>query len=275
MVLASSSYASCLLGNSITMPENCSEFLQMLNGKDDRPSAEYFMALEKGVDISNKDQKIPTYHLRIDGIPKGKHFKIATRNAMGQILVVFEGVHLGNGTIVRKDNKPGTCESLILGGFEQGEPSQILLLDSESKTTNAVFYLPYPNEPTIVDGLKVSMHYVCNKPTAYLFGMENLTPGEAVYITTKSDSDRRDSMFFASESGMATCLVAGNSDEQPNGVGFFEARRKDSKLTIRFPWREELKKLPSSLVIFTVDHSPTVKEIELASKIYLNSKPPR
>jgi hypothetical protein len=270
MTLANYSYASDLL-----MPENCSEFLQRLLGEQDRPAKAYSLTIEKGKDIFNKGWRIPTYHLRADGIPDGRKFQIANRNAMGKVTVVFDGVHLGDGKIIRKRGGMDTCEPIVCGGFERGEPSQFLLLDPKNETTNAAFYLPYPVEPATMDGLKVSMHHVCNDPEAYLFDMENLTPGERVRITSTSDSDSMDSTFIASNSGRATSFVAWVGTETPSGEGSFEVRRASGTLAIKFPWIRESSNLPSPLVIFTIGHAPTAKEIEFATEAYFRpSLPP-
>jgi hypothetical protein len=263
MALASYSYASDLLA-----PENCAEFLQRVVGDLDRPAEAYSLTLKNGKDLFHGGWRIPTYYLRADGIPNGKKFQIANRNAMGKVTVVFEGTHLGDGKIIRKEGSVDTCEPIVCGGFERGEPSQFLLLDPKDKTTNAIFYLPYPVEPAIMNQFKVTMHYVCNDPEAYLFDMENLTPGERVYITSTSDSDSMNSTFIASTSGRATSFVAWVGTESPNGQGSFEVKRASGTLAINFPWRREPSHLPSPLVIFTIGHAPTAEEIQSATEVY-------
>lgn len=269
MTLANYSYASELL-----VPENCSEFLQSVLGGQDRPAKDYSLSIEKGKDIYNKGWRIPTYHLRADGIPNGRKFQIANRNAMGKITVVFEGVHLGDGKIMSKYGGIDTCEPIVCGGFERGEPSQFLLVDLKNETTNATFYLPYPVEPATMGRLKVSMHYVYHDPEAYLFDMENLMPGERVHITSTSDSDSMDSTFIASKSGRATSFVAWVGSETPSGEGSFEVRKASGTLAIKFPWLRESSNLPEPLVIFTIGHAPTAKEIEFATEAYFLPSPP-
>ena len=270
LTLANYSYASDPLDQPLIVPETCSEFLQTVLGRQDRPSKEYSLTIEKGKDIYNKGKRIPTYHLRADGIPNGKKFQIANRNAMGKVTVVFEGVHLGKGQIIRKNHRRETCVPIVCGGFERGEPSQFLLLDPMDETTNAAFYLPYPVEPATMNGLRVTMHYVCNEPTAYLFDMENLHPGESVHITSASDSDSVASIFIASQSGKATCFVAWAGTETPSGEGSFEVRRASGTLAIKFPWLIKSSNLPSPLVVFTIGHEPTAQEIEYAREAYFH-----
>ncbi len=274
MTLASHSYASDSLNPPISTVEDCSGFLQMLHGEEDRPSEACSMTMEQGTDIYNKGRRIPTYHLRVDGIPNGQKFKIANRNALGKVVVVFEGLHLGDGKIIGKYEGIGTCIPITIGGFGKGEPSQFLLLDPKAGTTNAVFYLPYPDEPATMNGLKVNMHYVSNCPPGYLFAIENLTPGERAYITAAGGGVSMDSTFIASESGKVASLVLWPKDEKPTGEGYFELRRASGTLAITFPWVRESANLPDPLVIFTIGHSPTVEEIKVAREAYFNTSLP-
>ncbi len=269
LTLTNYSYASD--PGKALMPESCSEFLQLVLGGKDRPSNEYSLTIKKGKDMYSKGWRIPIYYLRADWIPNGRKFQIANRNAMGKVTVVFEGVHLGDGKIIHKYGGIGTCGPIACGGFEKGEPSQFLLLDPKNETTNAVFYLPYPVEPAIMDGLRVSMHHVSNDPETYLFDMENLNPGERVHVTSTSDSDKMESDFIASTSGKATSLMAWVSTEIPSGEGSFEVSRASSTLAIKFPWKRISSNLPDPLVIFTIGHFPTDEEIEFAKKAYFGS----
>ncbi len=276
MTLASTSYscAADLSNCPMLTPENCAQFLQLLYGENEKPSEKYSLTITKGVDLPSKNGMIPTYFLRADGIPNGRKFKITHRNAVGRTIDVFEGAHLGDGKILRngKGDAPiGTCEPLIIGGFERGEPSQFLFLDLKEETTNAAFYLPYPVEPAFMDEMKVTMHYV--NPLGYLFDIENLMPGEKIYVKAKGELGEGDpgSMnrtFIASKSGKVSSLVLWKDSEIPNGNVSYKVRRGKDKLVIEFPWIRESDHLPAPLVIFTINHSPTVTETQLAKEVY-------
>lgn len=151
---------------------------------------------------------------------------------------------------------------------------KFLLVNPQDETINAIFYLPYPSEPSIVNGVKVTKHFVCCNPKAYLFDMEGFTPGEEVHVTTANDSDSAESGFTVSPSGKATSFVAWLGSDQPSGLGTLTVRRTSGTSEVQFSWNEPLSHLPAPLVVFTVGHSPTIEEIEKARDAYLHPPSP-
>lgn len=276
MTLASASYscASGLSNDPMFIPENSAQFLQLLYGENEKPSEKYSLTITKGADFPSENGMIPTYFLRADGIPKGRKFKITLRKAVGTSIALFEGAHLGDGKILRngkRDTATGTCAPLKIAGFERGEPSQFLFLDLKEKTTNTAFYLPYPVEPAFMDEMKVTMHYV--NPLGYLFDIENLLPREKIHVKAKGELGEGDpgsmnKTFIASKSGKVSSLVLWKDFEIPTGNVSYEVQRGKDKLVIEFPWIRESDHLPAPLVIFTINHSPTAKEIHLAKEAY-------
>lgn len=246
--------------NASDQPQSCSEYLQIIHGKKDVPCDSYAFSLVKGADLHKNGQRIPVFHLRADGIPVGKKFKIASRNARGQTLVVFEGVYFGDGKILPKLGMITNFAPILCGGFERGEPSQLLLLDEEKKTTNAVFYLPYPVEPALRDELKLNMYCADCNPLTYLFDIEGLTPGE----TVQAGNIR----FTAPDSGKAFAAMTWTKKELPKGEATFEVQRANGTLRMTFPWVPKLNNCPAPMIIFTIDRCPTAEEIKKAGEFY-------
>ena len=234
-----------------------------LIGKNDNPSGIYSMSLTKGKEIKTFTKgAIPSYHLQISGLPKGKRFQIANRNAFGTVVTVFEGTYLEDGTIFTED-KVVTCESIVIGGFERGEPSEFLLIDPAAQTTDSVFYLPYPANSVSSDGIVVNRLIISHCPTAYLFGIENLIPGEEIFLRSTSGTKRVVSTLQAPVSGMVSSLTFPETGE-PSGEAVFEIERGGRILRIAYPWVAEFSKinLPFPPVILTIDRPPTDQEEE-------------
>ena len=259
----------------ITM--NCADFLQLMFGGEDKPSQKYVLKIEKGADMDSPRGRIPTYNLRIDGFPKNKDFQIVSRNALGQTCIVMEGSSSDKGLITytspkdRPRKSQATCAPIFAGGFERGEPSQLLLVDLESGTTDAIFYVPYPSEPSRMGNLEVSMYWLGSNPPVHLFDVRNLIPGET-FTTTLSTGNGSGSQKFVTPSGGAVSVFCNwLYPELPPKDASLEIERGGHKLIIQFPWIRKLANLPSPLLILTLDHSTTPREIEYAKICYLGS----
>lgn len=267
-VVASISYATSPLDVRVMLNGNCAKFLQAVHGAKDNPSSEYSLTIEQGTNIT---EKIPTYHLRVNGLPAGRKFKIVNRNALGSELVLFEGVHLGEGKMLLKDEQPTTCRWFVVGGFARGEPSQLLIVDSETNATNSVFYLPYPHEPAVFDDLKISRYLVSSSPMAYFFDMENLISEKMVHLLVKSGETLEGLPFNAPTTRMAGALVFRDDSANSEEEGFFSVHQSgDNGPAITFPWKKDTNILPAAVVLFTIDHSPASKEIQSVRQQYFN-----
>jgi hypothetical protein len=266
--LISNSYAGST--ELFVKPGSSSEFLHSLNGKNDPPSGYYSLTLVKLKEMDTELGRIPMYHLRANGFPIGHKFQIVNRNAIGESFVVLKGTHFGNGQILNtRGNLMTTCEWFAVGGFERGEPSEFLLLDPKQNTSKAVFFLPHPVEPAIANGMNVTMHYVNHNPPSYLFGLENLTPGEKIHVRSIAGSERIASTLIAPQSGNASAFVT--HKDNPDLDASFEVQRAEGDLTIKYPSARERSNpsLPSALIIFTIDCALTVEDRDFTIAKYM------
>ncbi len=244
----------------------CSEVLQRVHGKKDKRSRKYSISLERNDFELNLfcGEKVPIFHLQVSGLPRNKKFQIVHRNALGIKTTVFDGVYLGGGKLQSET----TFAPLRIGDFAVGEPSEFLLVDPEEKTTNAVFYLPFPAEPVVADGVKVSKFLVNINPVTYLFGIENLIPGEGIEMKAFSGQEVLICKGNAPASGNVTAAVIPQT-EQKSGEALLEIRRNAGTIRIKYLWEAGpyLPGLPTPVLILTVDHSPTFEEQKQAIRI--------
>ena len=251
-------------------------YIQSMYGEKDSRSKRYSLKLEKVKEMTTKFGQVPVYHLRANGIPEGRKFQIGHRSAEGKVITVFDGVYLGGGQILRKNDvlMAETSDIISIGHVIRGEPSEFLLIDPTDNTTDSAFYLPYSIEDAVADdGTKITMQHVSNNPPLYLFGVQNLTPGESIDVVTDSNGKIFVSSFIVPKSGKFVSLESPAEDGRGKGKGIFEVRNKRGSLSVNYCWsnkKEDLSKLPPTLVIFTVDHDPEGDDRRYAERVYKN-----
>lgn len=256
-------------------PENYSQFFHSLIGKTDKPSGIYSVSIKQGTEVCTPSNgSIPVYYLQISGLPKGKRFQIANRNAQEEVVIVFDGVYLGNGRMLKKNGDFSslnkniiTYESIIVGGFNKGEPSEFLLIDPKINTIDSVFYLPHPMRAE-VDGIKITRLFVSLYPMAYLFGLEGLIPGEQLVLRSSSGVERMISNITVPESGQVSALAFLEIEQK--GKAIFEIQREAKTIRIKYPWTANLTqpKVVDPLIILTTDQPPTEEQRQMAAKDY-------
>ena len=157
-------------GVTSSLPESCFKYLKEVLGRDDVASEKYSLKIKEAGSFEHKGKKIPIFGLRAYDLPKNRPFKILNRNAIGCTYKIFEGfVSKDNKLIHGGDSVPFL--SIYLGGFAVGEPTQFLLVDKETGTTDSVNYLPYSMTPKITKSFKVTPYYISAKPPGYFFDL--------------------------------------------------------------------------------------------------------
>jgi hypothetical protein len=212
-----------------------------LRTKKSSPSGVYEAKLEKEEGI---------WHLTLENIPDNKRLQVASRNGAGTVDVNVDFLHVESGIMHSyidfrdTDNYP-----LVFDNFSYGEEGEILIIDPDKKTVDAVKIIPHPLEAKANDGAQVALKLIEKNPTTFAYEITHLNPKEKVRLISKSESQWRDLEVEASGIGTITGIL---SPEFSKGRAFFEIAREVDSFYIEYEWGMPKKENPATHMTLTI-----------------------